>query len=53
MTYRMMAWDLIHCATKLNFLHKKAEKIRDFDKNQYLKYGKNSLNTFSPRILSL
>ena len=32
---------------------KKAEKTRDFEKkNQYLKYGKNSLNTLAPRILS-
>ena len=30
----------------------KAEKTRDFEKNKYPKYGKNSLNTSAPRILS-
>ena len=69
MTYRMTAWDVIHYATrawmmqhteylvfyheKIGFSAQKAEKTRDFEKNQYLKYGKNSLNTLAPRILSL
>ena len=29
-------------------MHKKANKTRDFEKNKYPKYGKNSLNTEAP-----
>ena len=37
---------------KSKFLHKEGEKLVILKKNQYPKYGKNSLNTYVPRIFS-
>ena len=37
---------------KLKFFGQRSKKTRDFQKNQYSKFAKNSLNTLASRILS-